>query len=231
MSRFMTMAEEAISKYKSGGVDAYLDKFAEDKGLNLEEHQRLVEEYNIGSFLNKMKDGTQHEEYEVASPVVTISSSDEGGPSVLGKVASVNDSDKLTPDMFILSDELQITSDPELNKMAHISDDDYLFNSEEKWRKADDARKELAADTVRGLEKLASDSRLHDALSTLVKVAGESEGMTKTAISVMTSGGHRDLAEHIRYNTKFSPSEILSAKAEELPKSAFKAREEAIEET
>ncbi len=215
MSRFVIMAEDAIKNHNNENIDEYLNKIASSNGLNNNEHQRLIEEYNIGSFLSKLQDGSQHEEYQVASPVQSAANSESFSGSSLGKTAADNTKYIVHEDMFHLSVDDDF-SDSSLEKVASTSIGDELFTSEEKWSKANDTLSSMLQEDENALEKVAKNNAIIQMASDLLKVSSYSEGMTKTAILSLHNIGLDTEAESMLENSKFSTSDIASAKTEPL---------------
>jgi hypothetical protein len=221
MSRFAILAEDAIKEYKGGDIDSHLEKIAESNNLNKNEHQRLIEEYNIGAFLKKLADGSQHEEYDVAKPVVVSSGASEKNGEKLKKVASTAENFNISPDMFSVDvDDFASPEIGQLEKVASANIDDELMNIESKWEEADKKREAVLAEEKAGLEKLAKTIEVENKLGKLLKIASTSEGMTKTAVSALAMSGLDELSLTMLENSKYSSFDIRDAKAEELPKEA-----------
>jgi len=135
MADFTNIATSVIADAKiSGDINASLSKIASLHELNNHETQRVVEEVNIGLFLDKMQQGTQHEDYELASPVEIDASSSSGGSSSLEKEASVGLASKhnaffASPDMY----DISIHSDPLMKAASFISVEDVVSESDLDW--------------------------------------------------------------------------------------------------
>jgi hypothetical protein len=218
------MAEDVRKNFKGKDINEHIEKYASDKGLNDNEKQRLVEEVNVGTFLDKLREGTHHEDFPVADPIVTHSDGESPvlESSELNKAASYNPSYDIDSSMFDLSSS-PVVSDgeiPSLNKVASISEDSSIMNSEEKWEKADIAREWIETDAEKGLEKLSRDNEIASALDNLTRNVNESEGMTKTAAVILAKNELDILAEDLIENSKYSTFDISSSIAEELSKEA-----------
>ncbi len=216
----MALAEEVIQNHKGGNIDKHLKKIASENNMNAEEHQRLVEEYNVGAFLKKLADGSQHEEYDVASPVSVPSKSTNQSSGEIEKVAS-SGYGEVSYDMFNVSlDNDAVIETGDLSKVAHANVDDGLFSSEDKWSMADIEREKIANEMSLGLEKVAGEDALLEKVARLVKLSSDTEGQFKTAIATMAAAGMEDISIHMLENSKFSSFDIQDAKAEALKKEA-----------
>ncbi len=222
MSRFKILADEAISNHKDEEIDSYLKKIAKDNNLNTNEHQRLVEEYNIGAFLTKLQEGSHHEEYNIASPVVSELQKEalDLGDDSLEKVAEAKSEYILTDDMFHVDFNDDYCNTDDLQKVAMADIDMDLFSSEEKWDKATAARSELLADMNIGRSNMENSDTKNENIGRLTKMVSGSEGLMKTAVSTLTLLGKGDEAIQMLENSKFSINDIVSVELEDLSKEA-----------
>jgi len=221
MNKYIAMAEDIRKLSNGSDVDKVIEKYASDNSLNDNEKQRLVEEVNVGTFLDKLRDGSQHEEFAVASPVVTHGASDKTlEPAELNKAASARSEYSISHDMFDLTQPCSNDIEYGLEKTASYSEDDSIMTSEDKWEEAERMRAEVLAEDKSGLEKLARSEEIHRELGLLTKIANESEGITKTAVAALSIAGLDELALTMVENSKFSSFDISEAKAEELTKEA-----------
>ncbi len=221
MSKFIVIAQEAIKTYETGDIDSHLQKIASAHSLNSEEHQRLVEEYNIGSFLNKLQEGTQHEEYPVASPVVSVANIEGGGGSTMQKTASSVPAYTIHEHMFIVSSDEDDCSNS-MEKTASSPENEELFTSEAKWDRVDQAR-EVEAEEETAMIKVAEEKeKLMGLTQELLKLSSSSEGMTKTAILGVHQVGFKTEAESMLENSRFSTDDIASSTMEPLCDSGSK---------
>jgi len=221
MNKYIAMAED-IRRLSSGpDIDEVIKKYASDNSLNDNERQRLVEEVNVGTFLDKLRDGSQHEEFTVASPVITHNNDNEVlSPAELNKSASFKSDYLVSGDMFNLSDSCSNDIEYGLRKTASYSEDESIMTSEDKWKHADAMRDKVIKEERDGLEKLAESEEIYKELGLLTKIANESEGITKTAVAALSISGLDELAVSMVENSKFSSLDISNAKAEELTKEA-----------
>ena len=222
MSQYITMADDIRSTYKDGDIDTHIEKYASDKGLNNNEKQRLVEEVNVGTFLDKLKDGSHYEDFPIANSVITHSDGEspvlESGE--LNKAASVDYSEAVSPNMFSFGLDNEL-ADPMFEKTASINTiDGHIFNAEDKWEEAEVARDELALDEEAGLEKTSAEDEAYYLLGRLVSSANMSEGITKTAAIILAKNDLDDLAVSFIENSKFSSMDISESTAEPLTKEA-----------
>lgn len=214
MNKFTIMAEDAIKSFDGTDIDKHLSKIASDNNLNAEEHQRLVEEYNVGKFLKKLADGSHHEEYDVASPVVVPKVSSGTSDTDIKKTASIKSNYSITSDMFFLDTEEEILDTGDLRKVASANVDDYIMNSEEKWVDAELKRMEVMDELSGGLEKLSREEELYSKVATLTKLASETEGTMKTVVATLSMAGKNDIAEHMLENSKFSTFDLMKTSAD-----------------
>lgn len=90
MTEYEGLAQEVVeivNAQKNTTPTEAVNKLALERGLSKEAQQRLVEETNIGLFLDKMKDGTHYEDFELANPAVIDVSSSSGSRASLNKEA------------------------------------------------------------------------------------------------------------------------------------------------
>ena len=217
MNKFTLMAEEIMKQKKDNeNIDEVILKYASEHNLNKHETQRLIEEYNVGVFLEKLKEGTHHEEYDVASPVeVPVVPSNETSNSELNKAASVYANYNIHSSMFTIDDEDNIF-DSSLEKVASFDE----YTHEVALKQKDD---ELSAEAEAELEKIAEMQEkafVSDVINALVEdiaeASKESEGLTKTAVLILAKEGLSNEAEDVMTLSKFASSDILSAKSEKI---------------
>ena len=221
MSQFVGMSEEVRKRSDGKDIDKHIEKYASDRGLNDNEKQRLVEEVNVGTFLDKLQDGSQHEDFDVASSVITHSDGEKPvlDSAELDKAASVSYGE-VNPSMFDIGNTDIDSETPMLAKVASSQLNSEIMNSEEKWEDADVLRKAVEQDSKDGLEKNAEIDDIHTALSKVTRSTNMSEGMVKTAAAVLAMNDLGDLAVTLVENSKYSSFEIADAPAEELSKEA-----------
>ncbi len=232
MSRFIGMAEDVRNNFKGEDINGYIQKYASEHNLNKNETQRLVEEVNVGTFLDKLKDGTHHEDFPVADPLVTHSDGESPvlGSSELNKAASV-EYNSVSPSMFDLSSKDNAFSEPMLQKTASVEIGTEIMNSEEKWAENELAAKAALDEESAGLEKVAMEESVYSTLGELTRLANESEGMIKTAASILALNELDELALSLIENSKYSSFDVADARAEELTKEASDKLSTVLEKT
>ena len=232
MSQYIAMAEKIRSDFDGEDINKYISKYASDNNLNDNEKQRLVEEVNVGTFLDKLKDGEQHEDFPVADSVITHADGDKPvlESAELNKAASFSNFD-IDSSMFELNFEKDTYTSPVLRKEASVEIGSEIMNSEDKWEEAERLRQDVISDFDKGLAKEASEDTLYNELGELMKIANISEGMTKTAIAVLKMNELDELALSLAENSKHSTSDILSSEAEPLAKEASDILSSLLEKT
>lgn len=221
MSQFVSMAEDVRKGFDGKDIDKYIEKYASDRGLNNNERQRLIEEVNIGTFLDKLQDGSHYEDFDVASPVISHGNGEKPvlDSSELSKSASMSQWET-TPLMFdIIGTDIDSESQM-LQKAASSELNLEIMNSEDKWKDADALRKEVEHDLKNGLEKNAEVDDIYTSLSKVTRATNMSEGMVKTAAAVLAMNDLDELAITLIENSKYSSIEVADAPAEELSKQA-----------
>ena len=232
MSRFIGMAEKVKEGFDGGDINKYIKKFASDHNLNNNEMQRLAEEVNVSSFLDKLREGKHYEDFQVVDPIVTHSNGESPvlENSELNKSASVK-YNSVQSSMFDLT-PVEINSESQmLKKTASSEINNEIMNSEEKWAEADNIRKEAIAEENAMMEKFNNELSMYESLSVLTKIANTSEGMTKTAASVLALNDLDELAVTMIENSKYSSFDIIEANAEELSKEAASALKLVLKKT
>ena len=222
MQRYTEMADEILSNEKGGDINADIAKYASSHKLNINQQQRLIEEVNVGSFLNRLKDGTQHEDYQIAEPVQALnpeSTLDKvASHDVLEKVATEDLSSEICESMFHMSMAEFDDADAEatLAKTASFYDDN-PYTVEEADEKADELRKEASDARASESDSISRWGEEDSAYEDLVKSASYSDGFAKTIVVALAKMDLEKVAEDIMVDCKFSSNEISSAVAEPLP--------------
>jgi len=217
MNKYTLIAEEIMRRKKDGeDPNTLIRKYASEHDLNIHETQRVVEEYNVGVFLQKLKEGTHHEDYELANPVevAEIPITAQSGTSTLDKAASYAPRKyALHAGMFSLDDPASDV-DSHLEKVASYNNFTHEDSIEERQEEAEkEAYREMASNAA--LEKKAMISSFRDAMITdLVDASKETEGLTKTAVVMLAKEGLADEAEEVLLLSKFASSDLVQAKME-----------------
>ena len=226
MYRYTQMAEEIIKDFSGTDIDGTIAKYASDNSLNINQQQRLIEEVNVGSFLNRLKSGTQHEDFPIAEAVQAntavleldkTASSGEG----LDKTASYGAEqapllDMIDDSMFHMSlvefDDT-VAADV-LSKTAGMYDDN-LYAHEEKLSEADVLRKEAGDRRELELASLIEGDAKGEIVYSLSKMASRSEDEAKGIIVLMANLDLTKEAEDVLEDSKWSTSDIVEARVGE----------------
>ena len=177
MGQYNDLAKVAMDEVKDGSsVSDAIEGVISRNGLSSDEAQRVVEEFNIGSFIEKMQEGTQHEDYKLAEPIV----------SPLDKVASYGNSSlskKASEDIHVPMSAFDLSGTDNGVSRQDISGD-VVMNSEEKW----DRQKEYGTrdrNLSSHLEKKASyDQEIAAESSMLISKIKGNPDLVKTAIAI-----------------------------------------------
>lgn len=225
MSRFTMIAEEI--KRKDGGkdVNSQIKKYASENSLNKNETQRLVEEVNLANFLDKLREGTQYKDFNVADPVVTHDDSNLTlAGAELNKAASLDYKNYINDAMFNISRPEEEYFD-NLEKTASVSIGNEIFTSEEKWERNKHTVNSLLGKEAELKQIYTNEDEINENIYLLMKTASASEGMLKTASILVAKNIGEEYFEDMIENSKYSPSDIINAKAETLSKEASNAFE------
>lgn len=202
---------EEVSKGKD--VNSLLKKTAKENNLNKEGTQRLVEETNINLFLNKMQDGTQYEDFDLARPVTNGEDKPEsiGGHATLDKEASL--SINISPSMFNLNEDN--TSMESFDGNTHSSSlNDYMFTSEMKWEDAELEKRAMWEEEEEHRRHAKAVSASDNFISNLsYEIRGDAD-LIKTAISI-THEEDRPFIDEVLENSTITKGEILDGEISE----------------
>jgi len=213
-----SIAKEVLRVVTESGdsPDMVIDKIAKSYNLNDHWKQRIVEEFNIEAFLQKLQEGTQHENFQVAQPIideckqwVKVSqdqSIPEGKSKEMEKTASYGDIGSIPFGAFDYAHE----EFGPFNNM-HVSGDNFDDSEElEKiaYQKIDSAVEVFNQDLIKeAMYKISEEEE--KVLGKLVKIANVSPGFTKFIVHELTKTASPSYAEDIMVNSKFKPIEIL----------------------
>jgi hypothetical protein len=206
MANYTQIATEVIEDAKtSGNIDASLKKVASNYDLNKHGQQRLVEETNVGLFLDKMQQGTQYEDHELASPIVIDTSDSYGGKQSLVKEASVND-------FHIDASMFDLTPVPELEKTAILSGytssiNTEMMNVEEKWDTIEKINNKKIEDELEKKASLVGINTRDEFKETVIKKLKGDPDLMKSAIAIM--GDDNDFIEELLNNSHLKQDEVL----------------------
>jgi len=206
MTEYEQMAQEvvaAVSNNKNTTPTDEVNKMASERGLSKEAQQRLVEETNIGLFLDKMKDGTHYEDFELANPEVIDVSSSTGSSGSLNKEASLQDI-SFDAGAFCLSELPKVAKkSPYLN----VDINEGIYNMHLKTEEIEETKREQEE-----LEKIASENALENRQfdewysDIAYKIRGDAD-LVKTACAYL----HKDnpeLVQEILHETTLNSDEI-----------------------
>ena len=214
-----SIAKEVLSQVTDTGEspDLIINKIASNYSLNDSWKQRIVEEFNIIAFLQKLEDGTQHEHYQVAQPVLDEckqwihigmdNSIPEKSDSGIKKTASYNSVGAIPINAFDYNsdissfDNMTIGGDNyddsiELEKVA-------FYKESERQRQEDEELIKEASYYV----SLAENQLIGE----LVKVANITPGFTKHIVHSLYKRGCVNYAEDVVTECRWKPDEIVDS--------------------
>ena len=205
MTEFEQMAQEVVAKVSSNEGTTpteEVNRMAKERGLTKEAQQRLVEETNIGLFLNKMKEGTHYEDYELANPEVIDTSSSSGSAASLNKEAS--HSVHLDASAFCLTD---LPKEAKASALPNVDINEGIYNMHLKAEEIEQAKRE-----VEELEKTASENALENIqyenwyCGIATSIRGDAN-LVKTACAYFHES-NPDLVDEVLHETTLNLDEI-----------------------
>lgn len=228
------LSKQASELSKSDGIsiDEAIKIVSSDNGLTKEASQRIVEEYNISSFLDRMQEGKHHEDFEVASPVVEPMASAESSSAndtQIQKTASEINS--VTLDMFDLDTRKDSVNSRHFGSKVRSGETHTDINSDILYdleKKAEDLSSTIE------IEKTSREEEYNDAKASLslsnynsslaYKIKG-SPDMVKLAIAMSGEEDEMFISEVLESSSllplEISSSTITSETKERLHKLAF----------
>ena len=222
MNKFTALADEFLDSMSGEDIDKSLKDFVSSRGMTISEHQRMVEEVNVSSFLRKLDKKDHIDNYPLATPV-SINSMEpmviyEG--SKMEKVASVSASMKVTDDMFSLSSgELEFTpslyldSSNEENLMNEVS-----LIEKESLRK--EASMKVHTESEIGRKTLIKQAAIKNATEELVVISNDSPESARAVIVGLHQDGMEKIAEEVAIQCRYNTKEIAGASVKHLDKEA-----------
>jgi len=222
--RVSALAKTMLDNVNQSGdaPDTVLEQTGKAQNLNDHWKQRVVEEFNILSFLQKLQDGTQQEHFQVAQPVIDECKQwlhiDWDTPQSEQK-ASEKIEKKASYDNQYMSTESLISA----NAFEYGEIDRFDFNTISGDRFDDTIELEKVAFEKRQMfqelqdEELIKEANYHIGkeenylINELVKIANVSPGFTKSIIHDLYKKGHQSYAEDIMVESKYKPDEIMSS--------------------
>ena len=224
--KYVSIAKQIINEVNQGksNPEELLNKYAKDYNLNNNMKQRVIEEYNVNMFLNKLKDGSHQEHYILLNPVIDET---QKWNAIIEKNNKENEHKKnMTKtafynedaDIVFKNDSLEYEHDPLLNgsfsdkkvvsafEYGDTSDLLKHASHKENIREENEFKELVKMAHYKGNEVISQLSQ------DLTKVANISTGATKTIIYDLIKEGHEDIANTVMENCKYKPNEILAAK-------------------
>ena len=217
--KYGSIAKEAINRVESsnGNPNDVIMELAQKQHLNKHQTQRVVEEYNVNMFLNKLKEGTQHEDFLLANPVMDECEKWVGVPigkpqtgikkeASMEKVASSYDQVFIPNSAFEYGeidnfDNIQMQGEilDESGDLEKVAFDKSYYKNE---LAQEELIKEANYHINRGLEMVSRD---------LIKIANQSPAIAKQVIYGLVKVGSDDLAEDVLVNCKYNTQEITKS--------------------
>ena len=228
--RVVSIAKEVLNQVNQSGEapDMILNKIAQSYGLNDHWKQRIVEEFNIQAFLQKLQEGTQHEHYQLANPVIDEAEQWVGVPmdepipegqdkdiektaSYMEKVAFYQEQEPtLIPlDAFEYKTEEEFTPFPNMMVVADEFDDS--IELEKIAYEKEMALKEVQREELIKEASYAISQYEDKVLGELIKIANISPGFAKLIIHDLSKTAAAHYAEDILIGVKHKPKEIKDA--------------------
>jgi len=228
MNRFTAIADSFLDRNGTLNINEKLNSFVKEKGYNLNEHQRLVEEINIAIFLRKLKNNTQHEDYEMAEPVIAevIEPVKIEDLSPLKKVASYGNCPTnnilITPDMFDIQKSDSLLDNTSSIYFDSSNSDNFLNKTAMELNEFEiQSEKEIL------LEKQAYEKELNnisnivaDEMKNLIKIANTDPSEAKSIIFELSSANLKKYAEEVAIECKHNTKDIVNSKMKPLSKEA-----------
>jgi len=221
--RVVNYAQQILNQTNETGESptVLLEKLASEYQLNPNWKQRVVEEYNILSFLDKLKEGTHHENFQLMEPIVDEAEQWVDVPfnepiplkqndSSIEKAASYENANVIvTPDMFAYGNE-EYSPFEEIHLVAD------QFDDTEELEKVAFYQKKLHED-IRNEEliKEASykiENERYKIVNELTKIANISPGVAKAVIrDLVKIAGDDETAEDVMVACKYNTQEIINS--------------------
>lgn len=213
-----------VKKLKKIELDEAIKKVAKENGLTKDQHQRLVEVTNIQTFLSKLANGTQSQDFALGTPVAPeIAATAKGDNGALLKAASMYDVD--VPEHFF-----QISEDamPTLPKVAMSANDSYLFDEDGSEHEAEQELAKYASEQ-REIEYDVAKRTIEDTLTlSLVDEFKNNQELIKCALAYASVSGNDDLAQLLMIDTNLTDGEILASEVNPETLMKFAAKKNSI---
>lgn len=200
--------------------DEVLEQIAKAQNLNEHWKQRVVEEFNILAFLQKLQDGTQHEHFQVAQPVIDeckqwlhIDWNQAAAEKNSGKMEKTASYNYRSPEEFFINANAFDYDGIDRFDSYTVSGD--RFDDTIELEKVAFEKKQMLQDLQD--EELIKEANYHigkeenHLINELVKIANVSPGFTKSIIYDLYKKGHYSYAEDVMVESKYKPDEIMSS--------------------
>lgn len=232
MNRFTAIADEFLDGFNGTDINSELTKFAKDRGMSAIEHQRLIEETNVSSFLRRLNTNEHYNDFTLAEPVLemTMSPIESTDNPVLQKVASYSaNASRITYDMFSLgNDDVEFTRESTYDSSQ--SDNTMHLNAiEEKELIKKEASELMHAEMEENSMVLKKDIMISDITNSLIKIANDSPSSAKFIAVCLTKQAMTNIAENVVIGCKYNRSDIINARLSGLEKTAKESANTAVE--
>lgn len=201
---YLKLAKEVLKK--KGDVNEAIKDVSKANRLGQDQQQRLVEVVNIQAFLAKLKNGTQSEDFDLATPIApeNTGAAKAGNGDIL-KTASLKEVG--VPDSyFIVCDEVM----PVLPKIAASGMDDYIYE-DNRDKIAKEALEKVASNNA-SVETAMCEQQITDVFTVaMVDAFKNDQALIKTAIAYAQSSGNTDMVDLLMMDTNLTNSEIMQS--------------------
>jgi len=221
--RVVEYAQQILNQTNETGESptVLLEKLANEYQLNPNWKQRVVEEYNILSFLEKLKEGTHHENFQLMEPIIDEAEQWVGvsfeqpiplkqSDSTMEKAASYEDNNiVVTPDMFAY-DSGEYTPFEELHLVADQFDDTEELEKVANYQK--DLHEKIKEEELIKEASYKIENERYKIVHELTKIANISPGVAKAVIhDLVKVAGDDESAEDVMVGCKYNTQEIAEA--------------------
>ena len=221
--RVNSLAQQLLNQVNETGESAniLLEKMAREYQLNEHWLQRIVEEYNILSFLQKLKEGTQHENFPLLEPVIDEAQAIVGVP--FGTPMPLNEESKkmekaasygyqnyqVTADMFNYGEEVGAPFE------SLYVDGDYVDDSDELEKVAfekENLRQQIEDDMLVKEAAYKVENERYKIVGELTKIANISPGVAKLVVyKLVKEANDEQSAEDVLISCKHNTFEVMNA--------------------
>ena len=216
-TKYVDIAKKIIAEVKTGTVDnpnELLQKVAQEYGLSDHEKQRVVEEYNVNYFLEKLQEGTQHENFIVMNPVIDECASAIGVDMNTAMDPAIGADMKKAASFDMQFDESAFSYDG-IDRMPDVQYDTFDMSEDFLLKVAQDQEIERAsAERSGAIERAVAAIGMakESVVSDLVKTANESPAVAKMIVAeIQKVAQDEDAAWTILEQSKHKLDEVVSA--------------------